>query len=480
MSETTLAIDVGTHSVRAAIVTRHSLSITVLEQKKIDLFRLDHQRVEQDPEQIVAAVKFVIERALTQARVKPSSVVIACQRSTVVCWDRLTGVPLGPALNWQDTRGDALVEQLEKSKKAIQEHSGLVFSPHYGATKMRWLIEHYQLHPERHVIAPLVSYIIYCLTAQSRFVCDESNANRTQLYNATLRTWDPFLLNTFGICADFLPSVLPMKGDFGELQSAKIPVVAACGDQSAAFLASVSLADESSLFINVGSGAFVMRKFGEGSHAASVNLLTSPVFSDTHHLYLVEEGTVNGAALALSLFASEPEVQKFGGLEYLLQQLPNWFANKRNHSWVYLNAVGGLGSPYWLSGLASQFHSMEQCETPPDVAQKAVAIVESMAFLLCINANLLQRDSRVKQVYVAGGLSRLDVLLQCLANLLDRPVFALQDFEATIVGAACLAEPQFKQSNPSIRKRFLSQKNQGLLDRFGYFQGLIESYAQKA
>ena len=58
------------------------------------------------------------------------------QRETVVLWDRGTGRPLGPAIGWQDVRGEALCRALSQKSEAVRSRTGLSLSPYYPAAKI--------------------------------------------------------------------------------------------------------------------------------------------------------------------------------------------------------------------------------------------------------------------------------------------------------------------------------------------------------
>jgi glycerol kinase len=67
---------------------------------------------------------------------------LATQRSTICCWDRNDGTPLSPALSWQDRRNAVLLERMRHLAGRVREITGLPLSPHYGASKLRWALDH--------------------------------------------------------------------------------------------------------------------------------------------------------------------------------------------------------------------------------------------------------------------------------------------------------------------------------------------------
>ena len=107
----------------------------------------------------------------------------------MACWDRNTGVALSPVISWQDRRNAEWLKQLEPRRDWIRARTGLVLTPHYGASKMRWCLDH--LPAVRRAadandlaMGPLASFIAFRLLSERPFVVDPANASRTQLWDA--------------------------------------------------------------------------------------------------------------------------------------------------------------------------------------------------------------------------------------------------------------------------------------------------------
>ena len=76
--------------------------------------------VEHDAVEIWRNLERIAPEALAQAGATPDQVValgIANQRETTVLWDRHTGRPVSRAVVWQDTRTDALVDELSRQRR---------------------------------------------------------------------------------------------------------------------------------------------------------------------------------------------------------------------------------------------------------------------------------------------------------------------------------------------------------------------------
>ncbi len=99
--------------------------------------------------------------------------------------------------------------------------------------------------------------------------------------------------------------------------------------------------------VNIGTGAFVLLPTDDPS-TRPAGLLAGISYSDAHFGSYYIEGTVNGAAAALEWAAG---LFAFSDLE---QQLPGWLETVKAPT-LFMNTLGGLGSPWWQEGPAPHF-----------------------------------------------------------------------------------------------------------------------------
>ena len=133
-----LAVDLGGQSVRA-VVFDGAGEIVADAGAAIDTTRPREAWVEHDPEQVVGALREAIDGVATARDVVAAG--LATQRSSIVCWDRTDGTALSPVISWQDRRGADQVARLAAQADAVRSATGLVLSPHYGASKLRWCLD---------------------------------------------------------------------------------------------------------------------------------------------------------------------------------------------------------------------------------------------------------------------------------------------------------------------------------------------------
>ncbi|MEZ5540679.1 MAG: FGGY family carbohydrate kinase [Pseudomonadota bacterium] len=470
MDGLTLAIDQGTHATRALVFDAQGRAIAQARQA-VALQTHSHEAVEQDAAEIRASLHTVLAQVLADPALAGRAITaagLATQRSSVVAWDRVTGQALAPVLSWQDRRSTALIAALATHETEIAQRTGLRLSPHYGAGKMRWLLDHIPAvaaaaQEGRLLLGPLASFLLFHLLEGRPTAVDHANAARTLLWNLRSRDWDPTLLALFGISRAALPQCRPIRADHGRLVSGRIPLRAVNGDQTAALYALGSPRTDT-ILVNIGTGAFALMPIDEPARRPA-GLLAGIASSTAAEARYYLEGTVNGAGAALSWAA-----QRFA-LDGLEQLLPAWLDEIRIPS-LFINTVGGLGAPWWRSGTEPRF------ERAGIAAPEAmVAVLESIVFLLQANITLLCKAHPViDKIRVSGGLANLDALCQKLADLSGLTVQRPPQVEATARGIAWQAAGvSVDWPAAGTSSSFLPGDDPALRARYARFIDILES-----
>ncbi|HFD79121.1 MAG TPA: hypothetical protein ENK05_01850 [Gammaproteobacteria bacterium] len=458
-----LAIDQGTHASRALLFD-HAGRVVARSLAPVTLRRPRPACVEQDPLEILDSVHASVDAVMDSLDARRRAAVtcggIATQRSTVLAWHR-NGAPASAALNWQDTRGQPRIDALKAHATSIHRLSGLPLSAHYGASKLHWLQQLLASEPGLQ-FGPLVSFLLQALLQEAQAATDHSNAQRMQLFDIRRLEWSPQLADWFEVELERLPPCRPLSHRYGTLAGHDVPLTAAAGDQNAAWFANGRPPDDCA-HINIGSGAFVMAQ--RPADGSVDGLISSIAWSDARHCDYLVEGTVNGAGNALEWLR-----QKYA-IEQLPQRLPAWL-EAIDEPPLFVNTVGGLGSPFWCRGPEPAFHNQGK---PPDDAARAVAVVESILFLLQYNLERIQARRPLTRLRIGGGLSRLDALCRKLASLSGLPVERGDEREASARGIAWLAagRPDGWEEN-TVFERFLPHPDTSLQARYRRFLDLLQ------
>ncbi len=427
-----LALDQGGHASRALVFDTRGRVLSQAE-RRIGTQRTGGDRVEHLPAAVLRSLRQAAEAAIAMlaAGVEIQAAALATQRSSIACWDRHTGRVLSPVLSWQDRRAARRVSALADHGARVRKLTGLVLSPHYGASKIAWCLRELQpvkqaLKDGRLAAGPLASYLVAGLTAEHNCVADPVNGARTQLMDIHRGAWSPELGALFGVPLEVLPTCVDNRHAFGTLDIAgqRIPLTVVTGDQPAALFAQG--APESGVaYMNIGTGAFVQCL----TERQVPDLLRSLLWRDAGRTLYALEGTVNGAGSALDTMAAKLDL----GPAMVMRRLPAWLDGPGEPP-LFLNGVGGLGAPFWRPAFRSRFVGRG------DAAACMVAVAESIVFLLVENLERMQRRGpRLQRVQVSGGLARLDGLCQRLADLSGLPVDRPELHEATALGLAHLA-----------------------------------------
>jgi len=457
-----LALDQGGHASRACVVSSDGL-ILAEAQCPVRTIQGPDGAVEHDAEELAASLWRVARSALAQARagfaqLRVQSAGLAAQRSTIVCFRRSDGAALSRAISWQDRRNAAWLAQFAPQAARVRRLTGLPLSPHYGVGKLRWCLD--ELAPVRQArqagelqIGPLAAYLAARLTGRPSGV-DPANAARTLLWDSGTLDWSPELLELFGVPRALLPPCLRTRAEFGRLNPPGpdpsgepreiIPLRALSGDQSAVPFA-FGAPEVRSVYINLGTGAFLQRPLARRP-VDPRPLLGSVLAVDERSSWYCLEGTVNGAGSAISAYCTASRCPEEVFWPALAQLPPDATLP------IYVNGIGGLGSPYWRPEQRSYFVG------EGTLLERFAAVLESIVFLIASNFDSLARwGGRPARVLLSGGLSSSDWLCQRLAACLGVPLLRTAR-EATALGIAALAaERRIYMDEPALPEATLQR-----------------------
>ena len=450
--------------------------------------------IEQNSHDILSGIRSCLDKIQSALGEEANHIIaagFAGQGSSLLCWDNRTGEALSPVLSWQDIRGKDYLTHFPFTQAQTQSLTGLRISPHYGASKLRWCLDHnppvQRAQREGSLsIGPIVSYIFWHLCGEA--AVDPGHAQRTLLWNLQSKNWDETLLNFFNIPRALLPTCKYHNSGFGYLSMGefKIPFCASARDQGASLFAR-GLPDKNACYVNIGTGAFIQRV--SDTLNAPDGLLVSPLwiptkataessielssptcyadelmFTSPSPLY-AWEATVNGAASATSF------VEKDAGVKITPERMNSALALKPLHDCYFLNAVGGLSAPYWRTDLESRFSANLSGD------EKILAWLESIVFQIAANVNLMGELGVVEKIYISGGISKADGMCQKLADLLNVPVVRSENADATLQGIAFMAAGMPVEWRLSAyQEQFLPQPNPTLLKAFRLWHNAVTEW----
>ncbi len=424
-----LVVDVGTSSVRAAVVRPDATvehvhhTVTLPDSPAPGL-------VEFDAAALADAALHCAHAALADGG-PVAAVGITNQRASTVVWDRSTGEPVAPALGWQDLRtvGDCLVLQAE----------GIRLAPNLSATKARHLLD--QADPDRArdlCVGTVDTWIAWQLSEGTLHVTDPTNAALTGLTNHEVDGWDPELLGTLRIPETTLPAIVDSSGLFGEARALPgAPAIAGmAGDQQASLLGQGGTAP-----------GLAKITFGTGGMLDTVTGLERPSFHPRggHGCFPIVAHRLGGVIT----WGVEAAMLSAGtNVEWLRDDLGLLPTSAASHevaasvpdaggAW-YVPALLGLGTPHWDYGARGTLLGITRGTTAAHVVR---AVLEGIAHRGADLVEAAEADggATIGSLRVDGGMSANPTFVQALADAAGRPVEVSPVMEATTLGAAFLA-----------------------------------------
>ena len=445
MTSYILALDQGTTSSRSMIFNQQG-QISGLSQIPFQQHFPQPGWVEHDALEIWESQRATMADAVERAGIsweQIAAIGITNQRETTVIWDRNTGVPIHPAIVWQDRRTAEFCDALKAAGQAdkIQEKTGLIVDAYFSATKIKWILDEVQGAREKAddgslAFGTIDTWLTWKLTDGAVHVTDPSNASRTMLYNIHTLNWDEELLKLFDIPRSLLPKVQPSSHIYGKTDAihteVSIPIAGIAGDQQAALFG--QQCTEPGMIKNTfGTGCFMLMNTGDQAVRSNNNLLTTIAWQiNGQTTYALEGSVFIGGAVVQWLRDGLKIIQDSQDVEALAAQVPDTGG-------VYVvPAFAGLGAPHWNPHVRGAVFGLTRGSSDAHVARAAL---DSIAYQTYDVLRAMQADAKLplRELRVDGGGAVNDALMQFQSDLLQCAVVRPTITETTALGAAYLA-----------------------------------------
>jgi glycerol kinase len=436
-----LSIDQGTTNTKGLVVGRDGHpAFRASDATGLALRHPQTGFVEQDPEAIWTSVVCVVEQCAEWlgTRGEFAGICISNQRETALAWERATGRPVAPAMNWQCRRSEPVCERLTGRSETLKSRSGLPLDPLLSAGKWAWLLEQNGSLPARArsgeiCFGTVDSWLIWKLTGGAVHACDHTNASRTGLLNLETAKWDECLLAMFDVPAIALPELRSSSAGFGHCTAVKVleglPIVAAIGDSHAALVGHGNT-DAGTVKATYGTGSSLMT-LTPGVRAREC-LASTIAWSVNGSVQYALEGNISMAGSAVQ-WAGE-----FLGLREPLAETLALAASEADSGGVsFVPAMVGLGAPHWNTRARGVICGLEADSRAGHLARAAI---ESTAFQVRDVFDAMEKAAGVPlpALRADGGATRNGWLMQFQADILGRPVLRSACEDLSALGAAWL------------------------------------------
>jgi len=442
------AIDIGTHSAKAAIydVREHKL---YSGSYSYDLLFPRDNEVEQDPAIWVRGAACAFQHALEQIPTATRKIGALCVTGTngLVLVDDL-GNPVYNAVMFSDRRAEKQVIGLTRSYgQAIEKWTGNRPAPgSFSLPLLHWFQEE---EPEiwakvRSFLAP-AGYVTMKLTG--RRIMDTSRASMTLLFNQVERRWWIEMLQTFNIPLELLPQLFEPWEAVGDLtpEGASIlgiepgaVVLAGCVDTVAACIGLGNTAP--------GCGTLIL-----GTTGRVVLTIDTPHFDGrfVNQCHAVPRawictGATNNAGGSLKWFvtnfgqAEKAVAERTGISPFELMDAAAACSSIGSNGVIYLPYLSGERSPIWNSHARGVFFGLSDHSTYGDIVR---SVLEGVAFSFRDNLAAMESATQTaaSDLFLGGGGSRSRLWTQILADVLNRTIIVPKVAETETLGGIILA-----------------------------------------
>ncbi|MEP7019455.1 MAG: glycerol kinase GlpK [Pseudonocardiales bacterium] len=450
MATVVAAIDQGTTSTRCMLFD-HDAQVLARDQ-------VEHRQhlpragwVEHDAAEIWANTRVVLAGALARAEVGSGDVAaigITNQRETAVVWDRSTGEPIAPAIVWQDTRTQAICDQLGAlggGAGRYRERVGLPLATYFAGPKLRWLLDNVDGARARAEAGELAfgtidTWLVWNLSGGTDggvHVTDVTNASRTMLMDLDTLQWAPDIAAEMGIPLAMLPQIRSSSEVYADVRErgplAGVPIAGILGDQQAATFGQACL-QPGEAKNTYGTGNFLLLNTGTERVVSEHGLLTTVCYQlgDAAPAYALEGSIAVTGSLVQWLRDNLGLISDADEVEPLARTVQD------NGGAYFVPAFSGLFAPYWRQDARGALVGLTRFVNRGHIARAAL---EATAFQTREVVDAMNADSGVAltELRVDGGMVGNELLMQFQADILDVPVVRPVIAETTALGAAYAA-----------------------------------------
>jgi len=425
-----LALDQGTSATKALLVGPGG-EVLGRGEVPVRTRSVGADGVEADPEDLYESVVSAGAMALAAAGAPAHAVALANQGETVLAWDRATGMPLSPAIVWQDRRSASVCSRLADRGAELSAISGLPLDPYFAAPKMTWLRENLSLPSAGAVVTTTDTWLLARLGGE--YVTDAATASRTMLLDLDAVSWSETACAAFGLDPGSLPAVVDCAGFAGSTTAfgRELPITGIAVDQQAALLAEGCLAAGDAK-CTYGTGAFLLVTTGSSATRSGAGLSASVAWRLGGSATYCLDGQVYTAGSAVRWLA---EIGVLGGpasLDAVGETVPD------AGGVLFVPALAGLGAPHWAPGARGVLSGLHLGTSRGHLA-RAVAEGIAASVALLVSAAVADAGRPLTFLRADGGLTRSRLLVQAQADLLQVPVLVYRSADATALGVAALA-----------------------------------------
>ena len=403
---------------------------------------------EQDPEEILKAVKHCIKEAVTLEGYDVTTlqfISFSAAMHSVIAIDA-NHQPITKCITWADSRSVKWAETIKQNGgQEVYMRTGTPIHPMSPLAKITWL-----RHDEQEIFSQtakfigIKEYVFYHFFGE--YVVDHSIASATGLFNLEKKDWDSEALSIAGISAEQLSKPVPtttlltglhpnIARDLGI--SAVTPFVIGANDGVLSNLG-VNAIDPGVVAVTIGTSGAI--------RTVTDKPLTDPkgrifcyILTDNHY---VVGGPVNNGGMTLrwvrdELAPSEVEAAKRLGIDpyEVLTKIADRVSPGAD-GLLFHPYLAGERAPLWNANARGSFFGLGLHHKREHMIR---AVLEGVIFNLYTVLLALEELIGVPQkIQATGGFARSALWRQMMADIFNQPVTIPESYESSCLGAVVL------------------------------------------
>ncbi len=488
MKTYSIGIDIGTTSTKAIIFEDSGATV---EEASVEypLLTPEPKAAEQNPDEIVRAVKTAIRTAIQEADLASDQIKLlsfsAAMHSLLALDD--SGKPLTASITWADQRSEEQARRLKEANgQALYEKTGTPIHSMSPLAKLIWLREEKpEIFEKATLFLGIKEYVFYELFGE--YVSDYSIASATGLFNIHTLDWDEETLETARISKKQLPAVVPTTKIFTSMKEdialelgilSDTPVVIGANDGCLANLGVNA--------IEPGVAALTI-----GTSGAIRTVVDQPITDPAGRIFcyaLTENHWVVGGAVNNGGMIYSWMMEEFGGLERAEAEAKNLSpydlisdriadVKPGAEGLLFYPYLSGERAPLWNANAKGSFYGLS-------LTHKREHMMRAVLEGINLNLSLVYRAlepviGQPDKIHASGGFAQSPLWRQMVADIFNTEVHISQTVESSALGAVLLgrfAMGEVASLEEAAQIIQTAEINTPLLENVEVYQSLIPLY----
>lgn len=438
-----LSVDIGTTHSKAMLYNEEK-GIIRQDEESYSTYFPQPGFVEQDPDEVLAAVIKLIRNVIDNAYIKPKDIAAVCFGGV---WQSfipvdMKGNALHSAIMWTDTRSTEQNERLRSrlDPDYIRKQTGCGLHPIYFPSRLLWLKEEIpDLYKRTFKFISIKEYIINHLFGG--YQVDHSIASGTGIWNMYTKNWDSQLLSALNVKSEcFSECIEPTSFISGRIKRKYssllglmegTPGIVGASDGALSHLGSAGV-NIDRLSMTVGTGAALRR------------CISSPYIinnSEAYCYYLAEDKWLSGGILLNAgnvfrwfadnvMFSAEKLDETFKSMDQLATEIP-----AGSNGLFFIPLLSGERCPDYRPKARGLIYGLTLSHSRGHLVR---SLMEGLAYSVYSVYKMLSPDSK-QEIIASGGVLNSPVWLKIISDFLGKTIWLPVIQEVASLGGVILS-----------------------------------------